>query len=109
MKLNCNSEESKQVCQIINEFDTHRENYIKVFNVELTKGKVSNRIHVGAPLRQVEVNCFKVRHSSEFAYNKVSTGTRYIYEGEILYTEIYKWYNKHLRDNKLEELFNGFL
>ena len=36
MKLNCNSEESKQVCQIINEFDTHRETYIKVFNVELT-------------------------------------------------------------------------
>jgi translation initiation factor 6 (eIF-6) len=53
MKIVCNNEESKQVCQIINDFDKHRETYIKVFNVELTKGKISNRIYVGAPLRQV--------------------------------------------------------
>lgn len=100
----CNNEESEQVCQIINKFDTRRETYIKVFNVELSKGYVSRRKHVGAPLEQIEIDCFKIRGSSEWSYNKISTGTRYVYFGEELYTELYKWCNTRYRDNKLEKL-----
>ena len=104
MNFICNSEESEQVCQIFNKFDKHRETYIKVFNVELSKGNVSRRKHVGAALKQIELDCFKIRGSSEWAYNKISTGTRYVYFGEELYTEIYKWYNTRLRDSKLEDI-----
>lgn len=104
MKLVCDNEESEQVCQIMNKFDKHRETYIKVFNVELSKGNVSRRKHVGAPLEQIELDCFKIRGSTEWSYNKISTGTRYVYFGEELYTELYKWYNTRFRDNKLEDL-----
>ena len=104
MKFVCDDKDSEKVCQIMNEFDTHNETYIKVFNVELSKGNVSRRKYVGSPLEVIELDCFKIRGSSEYAYNKISTGTRYVYFGENLYTELYKWYNTKLRESKLEEL-----
>lgn len=105
MKFVCDDKESEKVCQIMNEFDTHNETYIKVSHVELSKGNVSRRKYVGAPLEVTEVDCLKIRGSSKWAYNKISTGTRYVYFGEELYNEIYKWYNTKLRENKLENLF----
>lgn len=104
MKVICNDIESKEVCQIMNEFDTHEQTYLKVFYVELSKGNASRRKHVGAPLEVIKLNCFKIRCSSEWAYNKISTGTRYVYFGEELYNEIHKWYNLYLRNNKLKDL-----
>ena len=104
MKFVCDDRDSEKLCQIVNEFDIHNETYIKVFYVELSKSNVSSRKYVGAPLEVTEVDCFKIRGSSEWAYNKISTGTRYVYSSENLYTELYKWYNTKLRESKLEEL-----
>ena len=84
----------------MNEFDEHRSTYIKVNHIEFGKKMVSRRSHVGAPMLQVESNCVKVNGSDySYSYNHTSNGTRYVYEGERLYTEIRKWY-----DNRLQEL-----
>jgi hypothetical protein len=108
MKLNCNSEESEQVCKIMNEFDTHRSTYIKVNHIQFSKQMTSKRAYVGAPMLQVESNCVKVNGTDRYGYNNTSNGTRYVYEGDKLYTEICKWYDNRLqkrRDEKLEEIF----
>ena len=104
--LVCNEKESDEVCQIFNKFDKHREKNIKLYYVELANQNVSRRVSVGLPMVQIETKCFKVRHTTEFGYKEITTGTRYVYEGEILYNEIYKWYNIILRDNKLSKLLH---
>jgi hypothetical protein len=106
MKLNCNSEESEQVCKIMNEFDTHRSTYIKVNHIQFSKQMTSRRACVGAPMLQIESNCVKVNGSDKW-YNNTSHGTRYVYEGEKLYTEIRKWHDNRLqkrREEKLKEI-----
>jgi hypothetical protein len=109
MKVDCNNDESGELCCIINKFDihgtkktNHRHTYIKVNHIEFSKQMTSRRAYLGAPMLQVEFNCVKVNGSDKF-----STGTRYIYEGEILYTEVCRWYDNRLqkrRDTKLKEL-----
>lgn len=105
-KLFCNDEESEQVCKIMNEFDVHRSIYIKVNHIQFSKQMTSKRAYVGAPMLQVESNCVKVNGSDKW-YNNTSNGTRYVYEGEKLYTEIRKWYDNRLqkrREEKLQEI-----
>jgi hypothetical protein len=102
----CNNDESKELCQIMYDFDSHRSVYIKVNHIEFTKQKVSRRAHIGDPMLQIEVNCIKV-NGSDKCYNIVTSGTRYVYEGDKLYVEICRWYNNSLqkrRDEKLENL-----
>lgn len=108
-KLFCNDEESEQVCKIMNEFDVHRSTYIKVNHIEFSKQMTSKRAYVGAPLLQVESNCVKVNGTDRYGVGGLGThqGTRYVYEGEKLYTEIRKWYDNRLqkrREEKLEEI-----
>ncbi len=106
MKLICNEDESKELCQIIYDFDEHRSVYIKVNHIEFTKKTVSRRLHIGSPMLQIETNCVEVNGSDE-CYDMVTNGTRYVYEGEKLYTEIRKWYDSRLqkrRDEKLENI-----
>ena len=106
-KLFCNDEESEQVCKIMNEFDVHRSIYIKVNHIQFSKQMTSKRAYVGAPMLQVESNCVKVKGTDRYGYNSTSNGTRYVYEGEKLYTEIRKWYDNRLqkrREEKLKEI-----
>jgi trimethylamine:corrinoid methyltransferase-like protein len=106
MKVVCNEYESKELCQIMYDFDQHRSVYIKVNHIEFTKQKVSRRSHIGAPMLQVETNCIKV-NGSDKCYDTITTGTRYVYEGDKLYTEIRRWYDNRLqkrRDEKLENI-----
>jgi hypothetical protein len=109
MKLFCNDEESEQVCKIMNEFDEHRSTYIKVNHIEFSKQMTSKRAYVGAPMLQVESNCVKVNGTDRYGYDSVqgaqtSHGTRYVYEGEKLYTEIRKWYDNRLQERREEKL-----
>lgn len=99
----CNEIESKEICEIINEFDLYRSTYIKVDYIEFSKKTTSKRAYVGAPMLQVESNCVKINGLSE-GYSEISNGTRYVYEGDKLYTEIYKWYLRKSRDQKLGEI-----
>jgi hypothetical protein len=104
----CNNDESKELCQIMYDFDSHRSVYIKVNHIEFTKQKVSRRANIGDPMIQIESNCVKVNGTDRYGYNSTSHGTRYVYESEKLYTEIRKWYDNRLqkrRDEKLEEIF----
>ena len=106
MKVVCNKDDSKELCQIIHDFDKHRSVYIKVNHIEFTKQKVSRRAHIGDPMLQIEVNCIKV-NGSDKCYNTVTNGTRYVYEGDKLYVEICRWYNnslQKLRDEKMKKL-----
>lgn len=106
MKLICNEDESKELCQIMYDFDVYKSVYIEVNNIELTKRKISRRTHIGDPMLQVETNCIKV-NGSDKCYDIITKGTRYVYEGEKLYTEIRRWYDNRLqkrRDEKLENI-----
>jgi hypothetical protein len=106
MNFICDSEESEEICKIMNEFDVHRSTYIKVNHIEFSKQMTSRRACVGAPMLQIESNCVKVNGSDKW-YNNTSHGTRYVYEGEKLYTEIRKWYDNRLqkrREEKLKEI-----
>jgi hypothetical protein len=47
----------------------------------------------------IETNCIKVN-----GCDTITKGTRYVYEGEKLYTEIRKWYLQKIRDEKLENI-----
>jgi hypothetical protein len=110
MNFICDSEESEEICKIMNEFDVHRSIYItsiKVNHIEFSKQMTSKRAYVGAPMLQVESNCVKVNGTDRYGYNSTSHGTRYVYEGEKLYTEIRKWYDNRLqkrREEKLKEI-----
>ena len=102
MKWICNNEESNELCDIINEFDRHRSEYIKVNHIEFTKQTISKRLNIGDPMVQIESNCVKINGSDKISYNQISTGTRYVYEGERLYDKVFSWYNNRLQ--KLREL-----
>lgn len=97
----CNNEESEQVCKIMNEFDKHRSVYVKINHIEFTKQKVSRRSYVGGPMSQIETNCIKVN-----GQDIITKGTRYIYEGDKLYTEICRWYDNRLQKRRNEKLEN---
>jgi hypothetical protein len=113
MKVNCNDDESQELCFIINKF-VKSSTYIKVNQIEFSKIMISRRLHIGSPMVQIESNCLKIKGSDIFGYNHISIGTRYIYEDswdgsgdERLYTEIRRWYDNRLqkrRDIKLNEL-----
>ena len=106
MRMVCNEDESKELCQIMYDFDEHISVYIKVNYIEFAKKRVSRRAHIGAPMLQVETNCIKV-NGSDKCYDVVTKGTRYVYEGDKLYTEIRKWHDSRLqkrRDEKLENI-----
>jgi hypothetical protein len=103
MNFICDSEESEEICKIMNEFDVHRSTYIKVNHIEFSKQMTSRRACVGAPMLQIESNCVKVNGSDKW-YNNTSHGTRYVYEGEKLYTEIRKWHDNRLQERREEKL-----
>jgi len=50
---------------------------------------------------QIESNCIKVNGSDE-CYDIITNGTRYVYEGDKLYTEILRWHDSRLK--KLESI-----
>lgn len=84
MKVVCNKDDSKELCQIIHDFDKHyRQIYIKIDYIEL------------------ETNCIEINGS-----DIITTGTRYVYEGEKLYTEIRRWYDSRLQKRRDEQLEN---
>jgi hypothetical protein len=61
----------------------------------------------GGPLVQVLSNCVKINGSDKISYNQISIGTRYVYEDDILYDQIFIWYNNRLqklREDKLNQL-----
>ncbi len=102
MKWVCNNDESNELCALIKKFDRHRSEYTKVNHIEFAKQAISKRMVVGDPMIQVLANCVKINGS-----DYISTGTRYVYEGEKLYDEILGWYNNRLqkfREDKLREI-----
>ena len=108
MKVVFNHDESEELCQIMNEFDIHRSVYIKVNHIEFSKLMISRRANIGSPMIQIESNCVKVNGSDKW-YDNTTDGTRYVYEGDKLYTEIRKWYDNRLqkiREEKLDNLLN---
>jgi hypothetical protein len=105
MKIICDDIKSKDVCDIFKKHDSLRERYIKIENVELTKKTVSRRENVGVTMKTLEVDCFLVKGTSVYLYDdETTTGTRYVYEGDKLYSQILLWYKSQLRDSKLKEL-----
>jgi hypothetical protein len=107
MKVVCNDIDSKEIVDIFFHFDEHRERYISIEWVELTKGKVSRRENPGDPMKQVVVDCIQVRGKSHLGYNNSTNGTRYVYESDSLYKELHNWIINHQiikRDTKLKEL-----
>lgn len=105
MKTICNEYNSEDLIKLFSNFDEHRERYISIEWVELTKKTVSRRNNVGAPLIQVEVDCIKVRGKSLLGWNGDSTnGTRYVYSGELLFTHLYKWLSEQLQIRREEKI-----
>jgi hypothetical protein len=107
MKWVCNNDESNELCALIKKFDRHRSEYRKVNHIEFTKQTISKRMVEGGPLVQVLTNCVKINGSDKISYNQISTGTRYVYEDDILYDQIFIWYNNRLqklREDKLNQL-----
>jgi hypothetical protein len=108
MKVFCNDIDSKEIIDIFFHFDEHRERYISIEWVELTKGTSSRREKPGDPMKQVVVDCIKVRGKSYLGWSGDSTnGTRYVYESDLLFKELYNWIINHQiikRDTKLKEL-----
>jgi hypothetical protein len=108
MKIICNDIDSKEIVDIFFHYDEHRERYIKIDWVYLTKGTSSRRENPGDPLKQVIVDCIQVRGKSHLGYGGETTfGTRYVYSGEDLFRELHNWMINHQkikRDTKLKEL-----
>jgi len=108
MKIICDDIGSKEIVDIFSHFDEHRERYIKIDWVHLTKGTSSRREKPGDPLKQVIVDCIQVRGKSYLGWSGDHTsGTRYVYSGETLFREIHNWMINHQtikRDIKLNEL-----
>ena len=107
MKVVCNDIDSKEIVDIFFHFDEHRERYISIEWVELTKGTSSRREKPGDPMKQVVVDCIQVRGKSHLGYNNSTNGTRYVYESDSLYKELHNWIINHQiikRDTKLKEL-----
>lgn len=105
MKVVCNNDESKELCQIMYDFDEHRSVYIKVNHIKFSKKMISRRAHIGSPMLQIETNCVEV-NGSDKCYDTITNGTRYVYEGDKLYTEICRWYENSLQKRRDEKLKN---
>lgn len=106
MKWVCNNSESNELCALIKKFDRHRSEYTKVNHIEFTKQTISKRMVEGGPLVQVLASCVKINGSDKISYNRISTGTRYVYEYDILYDQIFIWYNNRLQKLR-EDKLNG--
>jgi hypothetical protein len=105
MKTICNEIDSKDLVELFSKFDEHRERYISIEWVELTKMTVSRRNNIGDPLRQVEVDCIKVRGKSLLGWSGDSTnGTRYVYSGELLFTHLSNWLSEKLQIRREEKI-----
>jgi hypothetical protein len=105
MKIICDEISSTEIVELFSKFDEHRERYISVEWIELTKVFVSRRLNVGDPLRQIEVDCIKVRGKSLLGWSGDSTnGTRYIYGGEILFTHLSNWSLEKLQIRREEKI-----
>jgi hypothetical protein len=101
MKWVCNNDESNELSALIEKFDRWMSEYTKVNHIEFAKQTISKRMVVGDPMIQIESNCVKINGSG------ITSGTRYVYEGEKLYDEILGWYNNRLqklREEKLREI-----
>jgi hypothetical protein len=107
MKIICDDISSKEIVDIFFHYDEHRERYIKIDWVYLTKGTSSRRENPGDPMKQVIVDCIQVRGKSHLGYGGETNGTRYVYSGDILFKELYNWIINHQiikREDKLKEL-----
>jgi len=95
MKIICDNIKSEEVSDIFKNFDLHRENYIKIEWVEVTKGTrgVSVIDRIGVKGESVLVN-------------DVISGTRYIYDGELLFTKIKSWMLEQLPKEREKKLVN---
>ncbi len=106
MKIICDDIISKEISDIFNEFDEER--YISIDWIHLTKGTSSRRENLGDPLKQVIVDCIKVRGKSYLGWSgDYTSGTRYVYDGDIIFRELHNWMINHQtikRDIKLNEL-----
>jgi hypothetical protein len=108
MKIICDDISSKEIVDIFFHFDEHKERYIRIDWIYLTKGTSSRRENPGDPMKQVIVDCIQVRGKSHLGYDGDHTsGTRYVYDGDALFKELYNWMINHQtikRDIKLKEL-----
>ncbi len=108
MKIICDDISSKEIVDIFFHFDEHKERYIRIDWIYLTKGTSSRRENPGDPMKQVIVDCIQVRGRSHLGWSGDSTnGTRYVYSGETLFRELHNWMINHQtikRDIKLKEL-----
>ena len=105
MKWDCNTDESNELCEIINKFISST--YIKVNYISLTKKTISRRLNLGDPMVQIESKCVGINGSDIIGYDTITNGTRYVYEGERLYDQVFIWYNNRLqkiREEKLNQL-----
>jgi hypothetical protein len=99
MKVECNIVDSNEIRDLFQKFDEHRERYVIVNWIELTKVPVSRRN------KQVEVDCIKVDGKTTLKWNEKTTdGTRYIYRSEKIFTLLNNWMISHIRDNKIKQI-----
>ncbi len=109
MKIICDEMFSTEIVNIFYNHDKHRERYINIEWVELTKSFVSRRLNVGEPMKSIEVDCIKVRGKSLLGWSGDSTnGTRYVYSGELIFTHLHNWFTEKIQ-NKREEKINNLL
>ena len=107
MKMICSEYNFGDLVELFSKFDEKsHERYISFEWIELTKMTVSRRNNnVGDPLRQIEVDCIKVRGKSLLGWSGDSTnGTRYVYSGEVLFTHLYKWLSEQLQIRREEKI-----
>lgn len=105
MKIICDEISSTEIVELFSKFDEHRERYISVEWIELTKVFVSRRLNIGDPLRQIKVDCIKVRGKSLLGWSGDSTnGTRYVYSGELLFTNLHQWITNKVSINREEKI-----
>lgn len=109
MKIICDEISSTEIVELFSKFDEHRERYISVEWVELTKMTVSRRNNIGDPLRQIKVDCIRVRGKSLLGWSGDSTnGTRYIYSGETLFLHLQEWLLNRI-ELRREKIINNIL
>ncbi len=108
MKIICDDVSSSEIVELFSKFDEHRERYISIEWVELTKNYVSRRLNVGEPMKSIEVDCIRVHGRSLLGWSGDSTnGTRYVYSGELLFTNLHHWITNKVsidREEKITEI-----
>lgn len=108
MKIECNNSDSNQISDLFQKFDEHKERYVLVNWIELTKVSVSRKNKPGDSLLSVDVDCIRVNGKTLLGWSGETTnGTRYIYSGEKLFDFLNDWMINHiitLRDNKIKQL-----